>query len=95
MQEFWLQGVVKNGQVVLATPLDLPDGTVVTVMHYDPDDDPRPIGPRLKITDEEFAELTAFITKKRSYSEWPEFEAKLVRKYGDQWKPAHQRLAAG
>ena len=36
MSQFWLQGVVKNGQVVLTSPLDLPDGTVVTVMDYDP-----------------------------------------------------------
>ena len=26
-----VRGVVKSGQVVLASPLDLPDGTVVTV----------------------------------------------------------------
>lgn len=45
MERFWLQGVVKNGQVELEKPLDLPDGTVVTVMEYDPDDDPRPVGP--------------------------------------------------
>lgn len=45
MDQFWVQGVVKNGQVVLGTPLDLPDGTVVTVMNYDPDDDPRPTEP--------------------------------------------------
>jgi len=42
MEGFWIQGVVKNGQVALATPLDLPDGTIVTVMDYDPADDPRP-----------------------------------------------------
>ena len=45
MENFWLQGVVKDGQVVLQPPLDLPDGTVVTVCTYDPDDDPRPIVP--------------------------------------------------
>jgi hypothetical protein len=45
MERFWIQGVVKGGQVVLESPLDLPDGTLVTVMDYDPDDDPRPIGP--------------------------------------------------
>ena len=45
MERFWLQGVVRAGQVVLETPLALPDGTVVTVMDYDPDDDPRPIEP--------------------------------------------------
>jgi hypothetical protein len=45
MERFWIQGVVKNGQVVLDKPLDLPDGTVVTVTDYDPDDDPRPQEP--------------------------------------------------
>ena len=42
---FWVQGVVRNGQVVLDPPLDLPDGTVVTVTKYDPDEDPRAVGP--------------------------------------------------
>ena len=31
MQEFCVRGVVRGGQVVLEVPLDLPDGTVVTV----------------------------------------------------------------
>jgi hypothetical protein len=45
MERFWIQGVVKGGQVLLDKPLDLPDGTIVTVMDYDPDDDPRPTEP--------------------------------------------------
>lgn len=45
MEGFWIQGIVKGGQVVLEQPLELPDGTVVTVMDYDPDDDPRPKEP--------------------------------------------------
>jgi hypothetical protein len=57
MERFWLQGVVKNGQVVLEQPLDLPDGTVVTVMDYDPDDDPRPIGPTGPFSPEEIARI--------------------------------------
>jgi hypothetical protein len=89
MEKFWIQGVVKNGQVVLDKPLDLPDGTVVTVMDYDPDDDPRPKGPYLKITDDEFAELTAFLTGKRDKQEWPEFETRLSQKYGELW-PGYQ-----
>ncbi len=82
MERFWIQGVVKDGQVVLEKPLDLPDGTVVTVMDYDPDDDPRPVGPQIRLTDEEFAELTAFFTKKKDWKDWPEFEARLASKYG-------------
>lgn len=42
---FWVQGVVRNGQVVLDPPLDLPDGTVVTVTKYHPDENPLPVGP--------------------------------------------------
>lgn len=42
---FWVQGVVRNGQVVLDPPLGLPDGTVVTVTRYHPDENPFPDGP--------------------------------------------------
>ncbi|MBY0514099.1 MAG: hypothetical protein K2P78_09340 [Gemmataceae bacterium] len=85
---FWLQGVVKNGQVVLETPLDLPDGTVVTVMNYDPDDDPRPIGPTMVMTDEEFAEFTEFFTGRRPHSDgWAEFEARVKRAQADRVLP--------
>lgn len=31
MQEFCVRGVVRGGQIVLEMPLDLPDGTVVSV----------------------------------------------------------------
>jgi hypothetical protein len=81
MEKFWLQGVVRDGRVVLEQPLDLPDGTVVTVMDYDPDDDPRPVGPFWNITDHEFAELSEFFAKK-NWEGWTEFEARLVSKYG-------------
>jgi hypothetical protein len=84
MERFWIQGVVRGGRVVLEAPLDLPDGTVVTVTNYDPDDDPRP-DPPIHITDEEFAELTAFITRRRDQREWPEFEARMTAKYGEPW----------
>jgi hypothetical protein len=36
MQRFCVHGVVRGGQVVLDVPLDLPDGTEVTVTDYDP-----------------------------------------------------------
>jgi hypothetical protein len=82
MDTFWVQGVVKNGQVVLDTPLDLPDGTVVTVMNYDPEDDPRPRRPTQDLTDEEFRELTLFLSGRRAESKWPEIEARLRRTQG-------------
>jgi hypothetical protein len=36
MQEFCVRGVVRGGQVVLEVPLDLPDGTVVSVTGREP-----------------------------------------------------------
>jgi hypothetical protein len=88
MDILWVQGVVKNGQVVLDPPLDLPDGTILTVTRYDPDDDPRPQGPKLHLTAEEFAEFTEFFTRKKDYALWPEFEARIKEKYGP-WLPHH------
>src|SRR5262245_20178167 len=38
MRQFSVQGVVRNGQVVLEVPLDLPDGTLVSITDYDPED---------------------------------------------------------
>jgi hypothetical protein len=38
MTRFNVQGVVRDGQVILEAPLDLPDGTAVTVKDYDPED---------------------------------------------------------
>ena len=38
MDRFCVRGVVKAGQVVLEIPLNLPDGTFVTVTDHDPDD---------------------------------------------------------
>ena len=83
MDGFWIQGVVKNGQVVLTEPLELPDGMVVTVRDYDPDDDPRPIEPTMRLSDEEFLELTAFLSGKRNKRDWPEFEARLILAHGE------------
>jgi hypothetical protein len=38
MQRFCVRGVVNGGQVVLEAPLEVPDGTEVTVTDYDPAD---------------------------------------------------------
>ena len=38
MRRFCVHGVVRGGQVILDIPLDLPDGTVVSVTDSDPDD---------------------------------------------------------
>ncbi len=76
MEAFCVRGVVKNGQVLLAKPLDLPEGTVVTV-EYEP-----ALGEPQPITDEQFAELTGFLTGKRDKKEWPAFEARLKLAHG-------------
>lgn len=83
MTRFWLQGVVKDGQVVLRAPLDLPDGTVVTVCDYDPDDDPRPVRASMVMTDEEFAEFTAYFTKQKGPEGFDAFLAGVKRAQAD------------
>lgn len=89
MGNVWLQGVVRNGQVVLTAPLDLPDGTAIIVTDcLELEDDPRPQPPKLKLTNEEFAELTLFLQRKKDKALWPEFEARLKEKYGP-WLPQH------
>ncbi|MDB5313734.1 MAG: hypothetical protein JWO38_7936 [Gemmataceae bacterium] len=81
MDRFWIQGVVKNGQIVLETPIDLPDGTVVTVIDHDPGDE-AVREPTLKISDTEFEELTAFLTGRKDQKDWPEFKARIKRSKG-------------
>jgi hypothetical protein len=93
MDILWVQGVVKNGQVVLDPPLDLPDGTILTVTRYDPDDDPRPQGPKINMTEEEIAEVHAFFCGQKDKALWPEFEARIKEKYGP-WLPHHRSSAA-
>ena len=94
MGNVWLQGVVRNGQVVLDAPLGLPDGTAVIVTDCCTlEDDPRPQEPKLKLTEEEFAELTLFFQRKKDKSLWPEFEARIKEKYGE-WQTAPPRHAA-
>jgi hypothetical protein len=79
MDQFWVQGVVKNGQVVLDTALDLPDGTVVTVMNYDPDDDPRPVGPGEPLAPDVIRNIMIGLTGRTDLRDDPEWEAKIGR----------------
>jgi hypothetical protein len=88
MERFWIQGVVRGGQVVLQTPLDLPDGTIVTVMDYDPDDDPRPQGPSIVMTDAEFAEFTAYFTRKKDPAGFPAFVERVEQAQAGRTPPA-------
>jgi hypothetical protein len=81
MEQFWVQGVVKAGQVVLETPLDLPDGTVVTVMDYDPADDPRPIGPTEPYDPEKARRAFFEYIGRPELADDPDWESKLRRRH--------------
>ena len=78
MERFWIQGVVKGGQVVLEQPLDLPDGTVVTVTDYDPDDDPRPSGPAVHDPEKARRALFAWIGRPELADD-PDWSSKLEK----------------
>jgi hypothetical protein len=82
MESIWVQGVVKNGQVVLAAPLGVPDGTVMTVTDYDPDDDPRPTPPKVVFTAEELAEMARMVAENRPASEMLAFDERVWRSRG-------------
>ncbi|MBX9626338.1 MAG: hypothetical protein K2X82_21240 [Gemmataceae bacterium] len=79
---FWVQGVVRGGQVVLDPPLDLPDGTVVTVTKYHPDENPLPRGPKWKLTEEEWQEFDRLSLSRASVAEWEAFRTGIERKRG-------------
>lgn len=79
MERFWIQGAFTGGQVVLQQPLDLPDGTIVTVRDYDYDDDPRPKGPSNIMTEDEYAEFTVFFTRKKHPAGFPAFVERVER----------------
>lgn len=81
MAQTEFQGVVRSGQVVFDTPLDLPDGTAVTVSESgsngQPLSDERP-----RLSREEVAELDAFMAGWRDPADWPAFQAHLQQTYG-------------
>lgn len=77
---FWVQGVVRGGQVVLDPPLDLPDGTVVTVTKYHPDENPLPREPSWSFTEEEWQEHDRLTFSKASPAEWAAFQARVEAK---------------
>ena len=79
MDRIWVRGVVKNGQVVLDAPLGVPDGTVMTVTDFDPDDDPRPTQRLSHLTYEELVELDTLYIEERVLRNSREWEARLRR----------------
>jgi len=73
---FQVRGVVKNGHVVLAQALDVPDGTEIVVSTPDFDED-APVGPSLIMTDEEFQEFTEYFTGKKGREGFEEFHSRV------------------
>lgn len=63
-----VHGVVKSGQVVLAAPLALPDGTVVTVAECE-GTDPHHVGTSVQLTPAVLAELAAFWRREKTWEE--------------------------
>lgn len=51
--DFAVRGVVRNGQVVSDTPLDLPDGTLVTITPYRTGDIPGVLSEPMRMTEEQ------------------------------------------
>jgi hypothetical protein len=70
---------VQSGQVIVASPLNLPDGTIVTVSD---DKEPQTEEAKLQLSDAEFTELSAFLSGQRNWSEWPDFESRLKQAHG-------------
>jgi hypothetical protein len=74
---FWVQGVVRDGQVVLDPPLNLPDGTVVTVTKYDPDDNPLPEEPAVPFDPAEARAALFAWAGRPELADDPDWRAKL------------------
>jgi hypothetical protein len=81
------KGVVKNGQIVLETPLDLPDGTEVSVLEYGEADFPSETKP---LSAEARKELILAVARRPDLADDPEWEAKL---WGATLPPTHPPVA--
>ncbi len=78
MEGFCIQGTVKNGQVVLEAPLDLPDGTVVTV-EFDPDEEPRAQEIEGPVPPETRRAIMIGLTGRKDLANDPDWEKKLLK----------------
>ena len=76
MYEICVQGVVKDGQVVLDVPLNLPDGSVVVVLDRVPDD-AEVVGPKGPPPPEVVKKLFLSIMKRNDLLDDPEWRVKL------------------
>ncbi len=78
MEQFFVQGVVKNGQVVLDAPLDLPDGFVVYVSDEMPENT-EPIQVSRPATPEERKQTLLVLARRLDLMNDPDWEVKLKR----------------
>ena len=77
MDELRVRGVVRNGQVVVETPLNLPDGFFVIVTEYNPADDtdtPDPPPP----TPEACREMMIGLRGRLDLADDPDWETKIL-----------------
>jgi hypothetical protein len=77
MEELRVRGVVRNGQVVVETPLNLPDGSFVIVTEYNPADDPDAPGPPPP-TPEARREMMIGLTGRLDLVDDPDWETKIL-----------------
>jgi hypothetical protein len=90
MEQFFVQGVVKNGQVVLDAPLDLPDGFVVYVSDEMPENT-EPIQVSRPATPEERKQTLLVLARRLDLMNDPDWEVKLKRSKDE---PATPRAGA-
>jgi hypothetical protein len=76
MRRFCVHGIVRGGQVILDIPLDLPDGTVVTVTDRDPDDVVT-VGPTSPPSPEVVKRMILNLLKRPDLMDDPDWRAKI------------------
>jgi hypothetical protein len=76
MRRFCVQGVIRDGQVVLEIPLDLPDGELVIVTDTPPDD-VEFIGPTQPPPPELVKKMILGLAKRNDLLDDPDWQTKL------------------
>lgn len=72
MSRILTKGVIKEGQVVVPRPIELPDGSEVMISACEPEDEDRPMTP------EEIAAALAAMEKVEPFDMSPEDEAAAI-----------------
>ena len=78
VDELLVWGVVRNGQVALDKPLDLPDGALVWVIDYDAASDPDAPAP-LPPSPEKRREMMIGLTGRLDLADDPDWETKILK----------------